>query len=64
MLPFHFIGKEIERKAQEREDTSMFESPLEYQPNQTANTRAGDPSDILRAKHFGVRQLMRESGIH
>jgi len=27
VLPFHFIGKEIERKAQEREDTSMFESP-------------------------------------
>lgn len=61
--PFHFIGKEIERKAQEGEDVAMFESPLEYQPNQTANTRAADPRWILRAKHFGLRQLKREAGV-
>jgi len=66
MLPFRFIGKEIERKAQEGEDISAMDSsgPIRYEPHQTTNTRAGDPRWILRAKRFGLRQLIRESGVH
>lgn len=62
--PFHFIGKEIERKAQEGEDVSVLESkgPIRYEPGQTAKTRAADPALILRAKRYGLRQLSRESG--
>ena len=65
MLPFRFIGKEIERKAQEGEDISIAESrePIEYQAHQTGKTRPADPALILRAKRFPKRRLMRESGI-
>ncbi len=64
ILPLRCIGKEIERKAQEGEDISAIDSsgPVEYQPGQTRNTRAADPGVILRAKAFGIRELMRESG--
>lgn len=43
----------------------MIESPgpIRYEPGKTKNTRAADPRDILRAKRFGVRQLMRDSGV-
>lgn len=65
MLPLIFIGKEVERKAQEGEDASMFESsgPIRYQPGQTTNTRAGDARLILRAKPFGIRRFMRTSKV-
>ena len=38
MKPFRFIGKEIERKAQEGEEISVIEStgPIRYEPRQTA----------------------------
>jgi hypothetical protein len=64
MNPFQFIGKEIERKAQEGEDISAVENsgPISCQAHRTRNTHAADPGLILRAKRFGVRQLMRESG--
>jgi hypothetical protein len=63
---FHFLGKEIERKAQEGEDISALESagPIRYEEGQTAKTRAADPGLILRAKRFGCRQLSRESGVY
>jgi hypothetical protein len=63
-LPFHFIGKEIERKAQEGEDVSVLESsgPIRYEPGQTTKTRAADPGLVLKAKRFGMRRLIRESG--
>jgi len=63
--PFCFIGKEIERKAQEGEDLSVFEAggPIRYEPGKTKNTRAADPAHILRARRFGLLQLMRESGV-
>jgi len=63
--PFCFIGKEIERKAQEGEDISVIESPgpIRYEPGKTKNTRAAEPGHILRAKRFGKRQLARESGV-
>jgi len=43
----------------------MLESPgpIRYEPSKTKNTRAADLRHILRAKRFGVRQLMRESGV-
>jgi hypothetical protein len=64
MLPFRFIGKEIERKAQEGEDISIAETrgPIQYAPRQTPKTRAADPGLIVRANRFGLRELMRESG--
>lgn len=65
MLPFRFIGKEIERKAQEGEDISVLEStgPIRYEPGQTAKTRAGDPRLILRTKRFTEPQLRHESHV-
>jgi hypothetical protein len=64
MLPLRFIGKEIERKAQEGEDPSMLESsgPIAYQRGQTTNTRSADARLIIRAKRFGIRRLIRTSG--
>jgi hypothetical protein len=63
--PFCFIGKEIERKAQEGEDIGVIEShgPIRYEPGKTKNTRAADPGHIVRAQRFGLRQLIRESGV-
>lgn len=57
--PFEYIGKEIERRAQEGEDISLLEGtgPIGYQPRQTLKTRAGDPTLILRARRFSQRQL-------
>ena len=65
MTPFIFIGKEVERKAQEGGDISALENtgPIKYQAGQTINTRAADPALILRAKRFTMRRLMRESGV-
>ena len=64
MTPLIFIGKEIERKAQEGEDISLLENsgPIRYQAGQTAKTRAADARLILRARRFPIRRLMRESG--
>lgn len=62
---FQFMGKEIERKAQEGEDISVLESggPMTYQADRTRNTHAADPGLILRAQRFPLRQIMRESGL-
>jgi hypothetical protein len=64
MTPFVFMGKEIERKAQEGEDISAVENrgPVTYQANRTRKTHAADPGLISRAKRFPLRQIMRESG--
>jgi hypothetical protein len=65
MIPFQFMGKEIERKAQEGEDISVVENsgPITYQARRTRNTHAAEPGLILRAKRFPLRQLARESGV-
>jgi hypothetical protein len=65
MKPFVFIGKEIERRGQEGEDVSVLENtgPIQYRRQQTVNTRAADAGLILKARGFGVRPLMRESGV-
>jgi hypothetical protein len=65
MTPFVFIGKEIERKAQEGEDVSVLEGtgPIKYHRQQTANTRPADAGLVLRAQRYGLRQLMRQSGV-
>ena len=64
MLPFRFIGKEIERKAQEGEDISVVENtgPFEYQPKLTANTRSADAGLVNRLNQFSLRQL-KQSGL-
>ena len=64
MTPFVFIGKEIERRAQEGEDVGVLENagPIKYLSHQTSKTRAADPGLSLRAGKFGVRPLMRQSG--
>jgi hypothetical protein len=64
MKPLVFIGKEIERKAQEGEDISMIDTagPLRYHAGRTKKTRAADPDMIRRARKFSIRQLMRASG--
>jgi len=63
MTPFIFIGKEIERRAQEGEDVSILgnSGPIQYHRQQTAKTRAADAGLILRARRYPLRKLMRES---
>jgi len=63
MTPFVFIGKEIERKAQEGEDLPEGSGPLRYQAGQTGKTRAADAGLILRAGKFSKRCLRDESGV-
>jgi hypothetical protein len=64
MKPFIFIGKEIERRAQEGEDVGALDNvgPIQYHRHQTSKTRAADAGLIVRARRFGLRRLMRESG--
>jgi hypothetical protein len=64
MFPFSFIGKEVERRAQEGEDISLVENirPRTYARRQTANTRAADADLVRRARKFSIRELMRKSG--
>jgi hypothetical protein len=64
MIPLVFIGKEIERRAQEGEDLSVLENagPIQYHRHQTVKTRAAEAGLILRARRFPLRQLIRESG--
>ena len=64
IIPFDYIGKEIERRAQEGEDPSLLEhsGPIRYGPRHRAKTRAADARSIEKARQFGLRQLMRESG--
>lgn len=64
IIPFNYIGKEIDRRAQEGEDPSLLErsGPIQYGARQAVKTRAGDARSVEKARHFGLRQLMRESG--
>jgi hypothetical protein len=63
-IPFVYIGKEIERRAQEGEDISLAEDtrPRTYAPRQTRHTRPASADLIRRAGSFSIRKLMRESG--
>ncbi len=62
---FEYIGKEIERSAQEGEDISLIETdgPVRYGPRRIVKTRAADALLILRAKQFPFRRLMREANV-
>jgi hypothetical protein len=62
--PFVYIGKEIERRAQEGEEIALVEDarPRTYAPRQTSNTRPANAELIRRAKRFSIRKLMRASG--
>jgi hypothetical protein len=64
IIPFDYIGKEIERRAQEGEDVSLLEhsGPKRYGPRHAAKTRASDARSVEKARQYGLRQLMRESG--
>jgi hypothetical protein len=63
IIPFDYIGKEIDRRAQEGEDPSLLEpsGPIKYGARRTAKTRAADARSVEKARQFGLRQLMRES---
>jgi hypothetical protein len=65
IIPFQFMGKEIERKAQEGEDISVVQNggPITYQANRTRNAHAGEPGLILRARRFPLRAMIRESAL-
>ena len=66
MLPFNYIGKEMERSAQEGEDVAVLENkgPIRYgSGRRNAKTRSADPALIAKAKRYGLRRLMRESGV-
>ena len=64
MLPFEYIGKEVERRGQEGEDPSILEKggPIRYGSGRKAKTRSAEPALIEKARRYGLRQLMRESG--
>ena len=64
MLPFEYIGKEIERRAQEGEDVAVLggEGPIRYGAGRQAKTRSAAPLLIQKARRYGLRLLMRESG--
>jgi hypothetical protein len=65
MFPFVYIGKEIERRAQEGEDINLAEAvrPRTYAPRQTRHTRPASADLIRRAGRFSIRKLMRESDV-
>ncbi|HTT23512.1 MAG TPA: hypothetical protein VMG82_31580, partial [Candidatus Sulfotelmatobacter sp.] len=64
MLPFEYIGKEIERRAQEGEDVAVLEGegPIRYGSGRQAKTRSAAPLLIQKARRYGLRLLMRASG--
>ena len=64
MLPFNYIGKEMERSAQEGEDVVVLENkgPIRYGSGRKAKTRAADSLLVAKARHYGLRPLMRASG--
>lgn len=64
MLPFEYIGKEVERRAQEGEDIAVLEGegPIRYGSSQKAKTRSAAPVLIQKARRYGLRLLMRSSG--
>jgi hypothetical protein len=63
MLPFEYLGKEVERRAQEGEDVAVLEGegPIRYGSGRKAKTRSADPGLIVRARRYGLRELMRVS---
>jgi hypothetical protein len=65
MIPFEYIGKEVDRRAQEGEDPSVLEysGPIQYGVRKTANTRPADGALIQRARRFSKKLLRRESGV-
>src|ERR1051326_8537662 len=64
MIPFEYIGKEVERRAQEGEDLAVFENtgPIQYRSRLNAKSRSADPTLIGKGRRYGLRQLMRQSG--
>jgi hypothetical protein len=65
MLPFNYIGKEVERRSQEGEDPAILENtgPIRYGSGRKAKTRSADPALVGKARRYGLRRLMRQSGV-
>jgi hypothetical protein len=65
LKPFAYIGKEIERRAQEGEDISLLQDsrPIRYEPRRGRKTHAADSRLILKAKQFPFRKLMRVADV-
>jgi hypothetical protein len=65
MIPFEYIGKEVDRRAQEGEDLAILvdSGPIRYGSQRNAKTRSADPALIAKARRYGLRQLMREAQI-
>ena len=61
MTPFVFIGKEIERRAQEGEDVSLIDTtgPIKYHRHQTLKTHPCAPELVKRLNGFSLSQLER-----
>lgn len=64
MLPFEYIGKEIERRAPEGEDVAVLEGdgPIRYGDGRQGKTRSAAPLLIQKARRYGLRLLVRASG--
>jgi hypothetical protein len=64
MSPFVFIGKEIERRAQEGGEVSVLENagPLRYHRHLTTNTQPCSPQLLKKLKRYSLRQL-EQSGL-
>ena len=62
IIPFEYIGKEVERRAQQGEDIGVLEGagPIRYGSGRNAKTRSADPVLIVRARLYGLRKLMRK----
>jgi hypothetical protein len=65
LTPFGYIGKEIERRAQEGEDISLLQDtgPIRYEPRRGKKTYAADARLVIRAKQFPFRKLMRVADV-
>ena len=63
MIPFEYIGKEVERRAQEGEDVAILENsgPIRYGSRRNAKTRPADLALIAKAGRYGLRELIRDS---
>jgi hypothetical protein len=64
LTPFIFIGKEIERRAQEGGDVIVLEGggPIQYQAGRTIKTRAANAGLVKGLCKFSLRQL-KQSGL-
>ena len=51
------------RKKEKIQAFSKQSGPIKYGARRTAKTRAADARSVEKARQYGLRQLMRESGV-